>query len=40
MSEEPEDDPVYYECNSCGEEFEDGTGTCCDDGEIVPHNDI
>lgn len=34
------EEPVYYECNSCGEEFDDDTGVCCDDGEIVPHNDI
>lgn len=40
MSPEEDDVPIYYECNSCGDEYEDETGVCCDDGEIVPNNDI
>lgn len=36
-AEPPED---LYECNSCGEEYEDPAAVCCDDGEVVPTNDI
>ncbi|AWN05268.1 hypothetical protein SEA_IBANTIK_44 [Streptomyces phage Ibantik] len=35
MSDE-EPTPVYYFCNSCGEEVEDEAAECCDDGEIEP----
>lgn len=34
-TEEPE--PVYYFCNSCGEEVDGETvAECCEDGEIEP----
>ncbi|MFE9391675.1 hypothetical protein [Streptomyces sp. NPDC006784] len=32
-------EPVYWWCNSCGEEVQDETAECCDDGEIVPSYD-
>jgi len=37
LDEEPT--PVYFFCNSCGEEVEDETSNCCDDGEIEPSYD-
>jgi hypothetical protein len=32
-------EPVYWFCNSCGEEVADETDECCDDGEIEPSYD-
>lgn len=31
--------PVYFFCNSCGEEVQDENADCCDDGEIEPSYD-
>jgi hypothetical protein len=36
---EEERQPVYFFCNSCGEEVEDEASICCDDGEIEPSHD-
>ncbi|MGW0468267.1 hypothetical protein ACWDX6_23825 [Streptomyces sp. NPDC003027] len=33
---EPEPEPVYWFCNGCGDEVQDETAECCDDGEIEP----
>lgn len=33
-ADEPE--PVYWFCNSCGDEVEDETVDCCVNGEIEP----
>ncbi|MFE5863176.1 hypothetical protein ACFQ77_21895 [Streptomyces virginiae] len=37
--DDPEPEPVYWFCNSCGEEVEDETAECCADGEIEPSYD-
>lgn len=37
MDTEPE--PTYWFCNSCGEEVDDESADCCDDGEIEPSYD-
>jgi hypothetical protein len=29
-----DEEPVYWFCNSCGEEVDDETSECCEDGEI------
>lgn len=34
-----EPEPVYWFCNSCGEEVEDEAAECCVDGEIEPSYD-
>ena len=40
VSEEPEElEPAYWWCNSCGEEVDDETAECCDDGENEPSYD-
>jgi hypothetical protein len=38
-TEDDERTPVYWWCNSCGDEVEDETAVCCDDGEIEPGYD-
>lgn len=37
--EEVEREPVYWFCNSCGEEVPDEHASCCDDGENEPSYD-
>lgn len=31
-----DEEPVYWFCNSCGEEVDDEHAECCDDGENEP----
>jgi len=38
-SEDDDREPVYWWCNSCGEEVPDETFECCDDGENEPSYD-
>ena len=39
MTDEEERQPVYWFCNSCGEEVGDEFDQCCDDGENEPSYD-
>lgn len=38
-AEDEERTPIYWWCNSCGEEVDDEFAECCDDGEIEAEYD-
>lgn len=38
-AEQAEPEPVYWFCNSCGDEVDGEFAECCDDGEIEPSCD-
>ncbi|MGW2720838.1 hypothetical protein [Streptomyces sp. NPDC001492] len=39
MTDDEDREPAYWFCNSCGDEVDDETSECCDDGEIEPSYD-